>query len=58
MGGEGKIIEADETYFGKREDPQNHAGKRRPSSRRQKRPGGKRAVVALVERGGQSARSM
>ena len=54
LGGEGKIVEADETYFGQTEN-------RRPSPQRKDRPftkrgrtgpGGKRAVVALVERGG------
>src|SRR5215216_36414 len=53
LGGTGKIVEADETYFGKQENPQ-------PSKKRQGRPyihrgggpAGKRAVVALVERGG------
>ena len=54
LGGEGKIVEADETYYGKIED-------RKPSKKRGKRPftkggnigvGGKRAIVALVERGG------
>jgi transposase-like protein len=52
MGGEGKIVEADETYFGKQAD-------RIPSKQRRGRPftrggkaGGKRAVLALVERGG------
>jgi len=55
MGGRGKIVEADETYHGKIED-------RKPSKQRKGRPytkggnvgvGGKRAIVALVERGGQ-----
>ena len=54
LGGEGKIVEADETYYGKIED-------RKPSKQRKGRPftkggkvgvGGKRAIVALVERGG------
>ena len=54
IGGAGKVIEADETYFGKQESPT-------PSPARQGRPylkggrhgpAGKRAVVALVERGG------
>jgi transposase-like protein len=54
MGGEGQIVEADETYFGPVED-------RIPSKLRGKRPftkggkvgvGGKRAIVSLVERGG------
>lgn len=51
MGGEGKIVEADETYHGRREDgyvsPQR---KGRPYLKR-KKPG-KRSVVGLVERGG------
>jgi len=54
MGGSGKIVEADETYFGQVEE-------RRPSPERKGRPftkggksgpSGKRAVVSLVERGG------
>src|SRR2546423_260714 len=49
LGGDGKIVEADETYFGKQENPQ-------PSKQRKGRPylkggksgpAGKRAVVAL-----------
>ena len=56
LGGEGKIVEADETYFGN--VPKS---KRRVSPQRRGRPytksgrvgpGGKRAVVSLVERGG------
>lgn len=53
MGGEGQIVEADETYFGKREETYM-------SPQRKGRPfiksGGaaqKRAVVSLIERGGQ-----
>jgi transposase-like protein len=54
LGGKGKIVEADETYFGPQENPQ-------PSKKRKGRPytkggrsgpSGKRAVVSLVERGG------
>ena len=54
MGGGGGIVEADETYYGKVEN-------RRPSPQRRGRPftksgkggpGGKRAIVGLVERGG------
>jgi transposase-like protein len=54
MGGDGKIVEADETYIGKVDNPQ-------PSPNRKGRPFikkhgvgavGKRAIVALVERGG------
>jgi transposase-like protein len=56
LGGEGKIVEADETYFGNIPD-----AKRPVSKQRKGRPftkggrvgvGGKRAVVSLVERGG------
>src|SRR5215813_4792269 len=54
LGGGGGIVEADETYFGqveeRRESPQRRG---RPYTKRGKNgPGGKRAVVALVERGG------
>lgn len=50
LGGAGKIVEADETYFGHRED--KSLGK---TTKRGKRGlGGKRAVVALVERGGRA----
>jgi transposase-like protein len=55
LGGEGQVVEADETYFGKQENPQ-------PSKQRYGRPyirgmgkagpAGKRMVIALVERGG------
>ncbi len=56
IGGEGKVVEADEAYHGKKETPV-------PSEQRRGRPytkGGKsggrekRAVVALVERGGEA----
>jgi transposase-like protein len=56
MGGSGKIVEVDETYFGNSEE-------RTPSPRRKDRPytksgksgvGGKRAIVTLVERGGKA----
>lgn len=54
LGGEGKIVEADETYYGPTERP-------RPSPQRKGRaytksgksgPANKRPIVALVERGG------
>lgn len=55
LGGDGKIVEADETYFGRQDEPQfkerkpgePYKGKKGPRG-----PAGKRAVVALVERGG------
>ena len=56
LGGTGKVVEADETYFGNVPE-----AKRIPSKQRGNRPftkggkvgvGGKRAIVSLVERGG------
>lgn len=54
IGGEGKIVEADETYFGKVDEPKpSPQRKGRPYTKGGKSgPSGKRAVVALVERGG------
>lgn len=53
IGGEGKIVEADETYFGRAENPRpSPQRKGRPYTKR-KAPWDKRAVVALVERGGE-----
>ncbi len=55
LGGEGKIIEADETYHGKVETPvASKARKGRPYIGKGKGPAGKRAIVALVERGGEA----
>ena len=51
MGGEGQTVEADETYFGRREDAYvSPARKGRPYLKRKKPL--KRTVVGLVERGG------
>lgn len=64
MGGQGRVVEADETYHGKVEHPSalrkdgkpfradmpTHGAKRRGG----RGPANKRAVVALVERGGQA----
>jgi transposase-like protein len=56
LGGEGKIVEADETYFGPIEKPRpSKQRKGRPFTRgstRGRGPAGKRPIVALVERGG------
>jgi transposase-like protein len=54
LGGGGGIVEADETYFGKVEERKPSKGRKdRPYTKSGKSgPGGKRAVVALVERGG------
>ena len=53
MGGGGAgIVEADETYFGRKADPQPSPQRRgRPYTKR-KTPWDKRAVISLVERGG------
>jgi transposase-like protein len=54
LGGEGKIVEADETYIGKRDVPYvSPQRKGRPLIGKGKGPTNKRTVVALVERGGQ-----
>lgn len=53
MGGEGKIVEADETYFGKPDKPRispRRAKEGRPYKSKKAR--NSRPVVALVERGG------
>src|SRR5439155_21624363 len=54
LGGDGGIVEADETYFGQVENPTpSKARKGRPYTKGGKSgPSGKRAVVSLVERGG------
>jgi transposase-like protein len=53
MGGEGKIIEADETYYGKLETPRKSKQRKdRPFTKKGKGIGQKRAVLGLVERGG------
>jgi transposase-like protein len=53
MGGEGQIVEADETYFGKMEKPRvSPARKGRPYKVGSRGPRDKRPIVALVERGG------
>ena len=54
LGGEGETVEADETYFGQRETPISSKQRRgRPYTKGGKSgPASKRAVVALVERGG------
>ncbi len=56
MGGEGKTVEADETYHGDRETPIIGKGRRGlPFTKRGRSgSGAKRAVFALVERGGEA----
>jgi len=53
MGGEGKIIEADETYYGKLETPRIRNKYLPPPTKKGKGGGAhKRAIFGLVERGG------
>jgi transposase-like protein len=56
MGGEGKVVEADETYFGSLPEDQRRKIKTsgKPySTKSQAGVGNKRAVISLVERGGE-----
>ena len=53
LGGEGKVVEADETYYGPTEKPRASAQRKSRSYKKGSRgPRDKRPVVALVERGG------
>jgi transposase-like protein len=53
LGGEGKIVEADETYYGKTGEPRpSRQRKGRPYKAGSRGPRDKRPIVALVERGG------
>lgn len=55
LGGGGKIVEADETYFGSRENPRMTRTDGSPFIKKGKKgTPAKRPVVALVERGGRS----
>lgn len=56
MGGAGKVVEVDETYFGKVEHETETRMDGKPMRRRRSSSKNNRAVVALVERGG-SART-
>jgi ISXO2-like transposase domain len=54
LGGEGKVVEADETYLWKTDKPQPRSRGRipKPTKKGKSGPADKRAIVALVERGG------
>ena len=52
MGGEGKIVEADETYFGKPETPHVSKQRRGRPYLKGNKARNSRPIVALVERGG------
>jgi transposase-like protein len=54
LGGEGRIVEADETYHGRRETPKPSAQRKGRPYLKRKKPFDKRSVVALVERGGET----
>jgi transposase-like protein len=54
LGGEGKTVEADETYYGKRETPVPSAHRRGLPYLKRDLSKQKRPIVALVERGGES----
>jgi transposase-like protein len=56
LGGLGKVVEADETYFGERENfmPSSNRGGRPYTKGGRSGPSNKRAVLALVERGGET----
>src|SRR6202166_287380 len=51
LGGEGKVVEADETYHGRIPEAQRATKSGRPR-RQGGGPGTKRAIIGLVERGG------
>jgi transposase-like protein len=55
LGGEGKVVEADETYFGEIPEAKrpNTKTSGRPFSKNRGGPKHKRAIIALVERGGE-----
>ena len=55
MGGAGKVVEADETYYGNLPEAKKrtHRTDGRPVSGKKQGIGHKRAIVSLVERGGQ-----
>jgi hypothetical protein len=53
LGGEGKIVEADETYYGPTETPRpRNKYSPPPTKRGRSGPANKRPILALVERGG------
>src|ERR1044071_3185378 len=53
IGGSGKVVEVDETYFGERENFMPSSQRRDPYKFAKKGPRNKRAVLALLERGGE-----
>lgn len=54
LGGEGKVVEADETYFGKVADAPEARTSGKPFLKRKPSARAKRTVIGLVERGGKA----
>jgi transposase-like protein len=53
LGGAGKVVEADETYYGPVEKPRTQTARKHPYTKAGRSgPSNKRAILALVERGG------
>jgi transposase-like protein len=54
LGGEGQIVEADETYIGRKSEQRTEttSGRAYTHSKKGRGPSNKRAIVSLVERGG------
>tara|TARA_R110000868_G_scaffold12110_5_gene58689 strand:+ start:11116 stop:12045 length:930 start_codon:yes stop_codon:yes gene_type:complete len=52
LGGEGKVVEADETYYGFKKERSTTRTDGKPYKTGQRGPANKRAIVSLVERGG------
>jgi len=52
LGGEGKVVEADETYYGKPDTPKTKTAKGRAFRFAKRSPRNRRPILALVERGG------
>tara|TARA_R110002074_G_scaffold54006_5_gene134914 strand:+ start:3417 stop:4370 length:954 start_codon:yes stop_codon:yes gene_type:complete len=52
LGGEGMVVEADETYFGYKKIRSTTRSDGKPYKKGQRGPANKRAIVSLVERGG------
>jgi transposase-like protein len=52
LGGKGEVVEADETYFGKVENPKTMTKQGRPYRMPKTSPLNRRPVIGLVERGG------
>jgi transposase-like protein len=52
LGGKGKVVEADETYYGKPDEPKTKNVHGKPFRMAKRSPRNRRPIVALVERGG------